>query len=96
MFLLEFIKTIIALSLFSCSHGVLVKAIYERLAVPSGDTNTDIVKALIYIMSQILAPILAMQWLVFEVKAISRLKHDDRFAAKQSDKPSVFDVLNRV
>ena len=75
-------------------HGYALKYIYEALPIPSTEVKS-LPEMLKYVLIWVSGPVFAMQWFIFELKAVSRfITGDDRF--KALGKKSVSNILDRV
>jgi len=77
-------------------HATFVWGAYQYMSIPG--ILFDDPKALLWVLKRIVPPLFVIQWLTFEVKAISRIFFgDDRFKmnTSNSDKPTVAQILDR-
>jgi len=77
-------------------HAIPVWGTYQRMSIPG--ILFDDPKALPWVLKRIVPPLFVIQWLTFEVKAISRYFFgDDKFKANTSSsgKPTVAQILDR-
>jgi len=90
-------------------HALVLWRVYGWLSIPRispGYENPSLDqeylnfgKALIWVLQCIVPPLFAVQWLTFEIKAISRLfTGDDKFNSKVSTtgKPTIAQLLDRI
>jgi hypothetical protein len=84
------------MSILNGGHYLFVNFIYNMLSTPNETVNSDQLETLIYVLKHIIAPVFAMQWLTFEIKALSRIPEDDRFKEESSDEASLAKVLDRI
>jgi len=77
-------------------HAITLWIIYQQMSVPA--ILFDNPRALLWVLKRIIPQLFVIQWLSFEIKALSRLfTGDDKFRAQisKSGKPTVAQILDR-
>jgi len=86
----------VVICILNLLHAIPVWVVYQQMSIP--DILFDDPKALFWVLKRIVPPLFVIQWLTFEVKAVSRaFTGDDRFKMKNSisGKPTVAQILDR-
>jgi len=101
MSVVEIVKMGVGILILNLLHTFTVWRAYKFMRIPeiSPDMSyTQLVIGLVWVLQRIVPPLFATQWLVFEIKALSRIfTGDDKFKPRisASGKPTVAQILDR-